>query len=262
MQRWIIVAAALALVLISVPSAWTAETPLQAGFAETDVSPTVGGKKAVYIAGFGHDRKATALHDPIMARAVVLAHEKQKIALVCVDVVGLFLPTVENVRAELPGFAYVLVSSTHNHEGPDTLGLWGSNPFVSGADPEYLKKVETGIVKAVKDAEAALKPVTAKIGTVGSTRTRPTTLPRYIDAISPQTKSLCSTNNNGPGFNPHTIKPPSRMAAVPEPGIPSASIGSSAAVPDACAAVSGANTPSMRPLPNESLSLEKRLARL
>jgi hypothetical protein len=44
--------------------------------------------------------------------------------------------------------------------------------------------------------------------------------------------------------------------------MPSASIGSSAEVPEACAAVSGANTPSMRPLPKESLSLEKRLARL
>ena len=38
--------------------------------------------------------------------------------------------------------------------------------------------------------------------------------------------------------------------------------GSNAAVPDACAAVSGANTPSMRPLPKLSGSLEKRFARL
>src|SRR5436189_5540060 len=102
----------------------------------------------------------------------------------------------------------------------------------------------------------------AKIGTVVSTSTRPTTLPRYIEAIRPQTKSLCSTNSNGPGLRPHTIRPPSRIAAVPEPGIPSASIGSSAAVPEACAAVSGANTPSIRPLPKLSGSLEKRLARL
>src|SRR5829696_1480406 len=71
----------------------------------------------------------------------------------------------------------------------------------------------------------------AKIGTVVSTSTRPTTLPRYIEAIRPQTKSLCSTNSSGPGLRPHTIKPPSRIAAVPE----------------ACTAVSGANTPSMRP---------------
>jgi hypothetical protein len=53
-----------------------------------------------------------------------------------------------------------------------------------------------------------------------------------------------------------------RLAAVPEPGMPSTSIGNSAAVPEAWAAVSSANTPSMRPLPKLSGSLEKRLARL
>jgi hypothetical protein len=56
--------------------------------------------------------------------------------------VGLYQATVERARSRLPGFTYVLVSSTHNHEGPDTLGLWGPNAVSSGIDPEYLKKVE------------------------------------------------------------------------------------------------------------------------
>ena len=60
-----------------------------------------------------------------MARAVVLSDGKQKIALVCVDVVGLFNSVAESVRKQVDGFGYVCVSSTHNHEGPDTLGLWG-----------------------------------------------------------------------------------------------------------------------------------------
>src|SRR5580658_9368493 len=108
------------------------EKPLRAGFGESDVSPKVGGDKPVFMAGYGHNRKATALHDPIMARAVVLAHDDQKIAFVSVDVVGLFPATVEAVRKELADFKYILVSSTHNHEGPDTLGLWGASPFTSG----------------------------------------------------------------------------------------------------------------------------------
>ena len=88
-----------------------------------------------------------------------------KIALVAVDVVGLFNDTVSRVREKLPGFKYVLVSATHNHEGPDTLGLWGPNPLKSGVDPEYLKKVEAGCVEAVNAADKARKPATAKIGT-------------------------------------------------------------------------------------------------
>src|SRR5215216_1681812 len=95
---------------------------------------------------------------------------------------------------------------------------------------------DTTIIGATA-ANGTLK-IEAKIGTVVSTSTRPTTLPRYIEAIRPHTKSLCSTNSSGPGFRPHTISPPSRIAAVPDPGMPKASIGSSAEVPEACAAVS------------------------
>lgn len=136
---------------------------LAVGFGEVDVSPTLG-KKPVFLAGFGQNRKATKIHDPIMARAIVLSDGKDKIALVSVDVVGLFLPSVERVKKQFPGFKYVLVSSTHNHEGPDTLGLWGASPFQSGVDAEYLKLVEDGAAKAAKLANAALKSVTAKIG--------------------------------------------------------------------------------------------------
>src|SRR5262249_47435849 len=63
--------------------------PLEVGFGEADITPKVGGK-AVYIAGFGNNRKAVGVHDPLLARAVVLKHGGQKIALVSLDVVGLF----------------------------------------------------------------------------------------------------------------------------------------------------------------------------
>ena len=133
------------------------------GFAEADVTPEVG-KKPVYLAGFGHDRKATKAHDPITARAVVMADGDEKVALVAVDVVGLFLHNVERVREKLPGFKYVLVSATHNHEGPDTLGLWGASPFQSGIDAEYMKKLEASCVEAVKAADKSRKPAAARIG--------------------------------------------------------------------------------------------------
>src|SRR5947209_16848424 len=89
---------------------------LKAGFGETDITPNLSGKP-VYLAGFGHNRKATRIHDPLKARAVVLRHGGDKIALVSIDVVGFFHENVERVRAALPGFRYVLVASTHNHEG-------------------------------------------------------------------------------------------------------------------------------------------------
>jgi hypothetical protein len=139
-------------------------TNLQAGFAETDITPKLDGKP-VYMAGFGQDRKAKGVHDPLKARAVVLKDSKSKLALVSIDVVGFFHTNVSRVRQQLGGFTYVLVSSTHNHEGPDTLGLWGPNPFTSGVDPAYMKRVEEQIVKAVRDADGAAKLVTARLGT-------------------------------------------------------------------------------------------------
>jgi hypothetical protein len=148
------------LVALSAPQ----DTPLEVGFGQTDITPKVAGA-TVYIAGFGHNRKATGVHDPIKVRAVVLKQGEQKVAIASVDVVGLFHASAEHVRQELPGFVYVLISSTHNHEGPDTMGLWGANAFVTGLDKEYLKTVERGIVKAIKDAAAAVRPVTARIGT-------------------------------------------------------------------------------------------------
>ena len=146
------------------PRLHAAEAALQVGFAETDITPKLGGKP-VYMAGFGQNRQAQSVHDPLRARAVVLKHGDSKLALVSVDLVGFFNENVRHVRARLSGFAYVLVSSTHNHEGPDTLGLWGPNPLHSGVDAAYMKHVEGQIVRAVNEAERACRPTTARLGT-------------------------------------------------------------------------------------------------
>ncbi len=136
---------------------------LTVGFAQKDITPAIG-KKPVYLAGFGQNRTATKVHDPIMARAVVLGDGDEKIAMVAADVVGLFMENTQRVREKLKGFKYVLVAATHNHEGPDTMGLWGRTPLESGIDPTYLKTVEEGCVAAIQAADANRKPAIAKIG--------------------------------------------------------------------------------------------------
>ncbi len=168
-MRWAAVMALLGACLAGTidgqPAIATQDAPLFVGFGEADITPKVGDKeKPVFIAGFGHNRKATGVHDPLLARAIVLAHAEQKIAIVSVDVVGLGHPFVERVRKRLSGFTYVLVSSTHNHEGPDTIGLWGPSAFKSGVDVEYMKLVEDRIVESVQSAIKNARPAQARIG--------------------------------------------------------------------------------------------------
>ncbi len=158
----------------------SAMAELQVGFASVNVTPPIG-DKPVYLAGFGKDRPATGVHDPIMARAIVLTDGDRKLAIVSVDVVGLFLNDVEHVREKLKDFTGVVVTSTHNHEGPDTMGLWGPNSFTQGNDPDYQNKLLDDLVEVVRQAEQQHQPTRVHIGTVA--------LPELIrDTRDPQVK--------------------------------------------------------------------------
>jgi len=145
----------------------------------------VVGAKPVYMAGFGHDRKATGIHDDLWARAVAVSDGSQKLAIVSVDLIGVFHEDVvkarELLRQRVPG-AVLIVSSTHNHEGPDSMGLWGRGRFSSGVDPRYLDRVRRAIVDAGAEALSRLKParlVLAKTRTPGLIEDG--RLPRVID---------------------------------------------------------------------------------
>jgi hypothetical protein len=153
-RSWCGCAAAILTVLWLAPA-----IAIEAGFAETDITPAVGGKTPVWLAGYGMGRSATGIHDPLMCRCVVLNEGDQKIALVSVDLVGLQYPAVQQIRAKLPDFKYVMVSSTHNHEGPDVIGIWGRNALSRGVDDEYIALVVARTVEAVHNAERALLPV-------------------------------------------------------------------------------------------------------
>jgi hypothetical protein len=162
-MRYFAAVSLLILVFAAPPTQAQPAADLRVGFGEVDVTPDPA-KKPVWLAGFGKGRNATKVHDPLFARAVVFAHEKKKIAVVSVDLVGLFNDVAQRVRKKLPGFTYILVTSTHNHEGPDTMGLWGPNLFTSGIDAEYMRQVENGLIKAIQQADSTRQPVSPFIG--------------------------------------------------------------------------------------------------
>ena len=133
---------------------------LSFGFAKRTITPELG-RQPVYLAGFDNDRRATGVHDDLWARAVAVSDGRQRIVLVSVDIIGLFHADVEKARALLRGTAgdaVLIVTSTHNHQGPDTMGLWGSSRFRSGVDPAYLDRVRRAIAETAGEALTRLEP--------------------------------------------------------------------------------------------------------
>jgi hypothetical protein len=125
----------------------------------------------IYLAGFGNNRIATAKHDDLWARALVLDSGSTRLAIVSVDLIGYYSHTryygADEVRKLLDptlGIRDVLITSTHNHEGPDTIGLWGANQASDGKFPRYLRFVDREIARAITQAAQSLATVRMRLG--------------------------------------------------------------------------------------------------
>ncbi len=126
----------------------------------------------VWIGGFGPLRPALDVRDPVYARALIFAHNGEYQAFVALDFVGLMFPRIHEARDLLVADGFdkdrLLVSSSHNHQGPDTMGLWG-NPYniaapTSGLDRNYQAFVASALEQVVRDAAANMVPVDLTVG--------------------------------------------------------------------------------------------------
>lgn len=168
------------------PSCPAAAGDLRVGAAVRDISPTLepftdendnarwdegepfedldgdGAYTPVWIAGFGLGRPANDLHDPIWARAIVFEQGDLQVGILVFDFVGWFHDDAIRVRtaalaAGLP-FDHLVVASTHNHEGPDTMGPWGPNAGATGRNAAYEDRAVAAAIEALAEAWAARAP--------------------------------------------------------------------------------------------------------
>jgi hypothetical protein len=137
----------------------------RAGAFKTIISPRLQDRQAVYMAGFGHNRVAVSVHDDLYARCLAFSAGAKPLVVCEVDLIGFFIDDVQRVRAKVPE-ADVVVASTHVHEGPDTMGLWGPAVGQSGIDDGYNSFVVDRIAEAAKGALAALEPATPTLAMV------------------------------------------------------------------------------------------------
>ncbi len=120
----------------------------------------------VWIAGFSNNKPANGIHDDTWASTMVVEDGQTRIAIVVLDAIGFMNDDIIDVRHMIPadaGVTYTIVTSTHTHEGPDLLGLWGKTPFRSGINKEYMKYVKTQIVKSVLTAVKNKRPARLEI---------------------------------------------------------------------------------------------------
>ena len=91
-------------------------------------------------------------------------------ALVSLDVVGFFYDDVEEVRERVAAQGldvdHVMISATHNHEAPDTLGQWGRMVGKRGVDEAWLSDLKDQVVVSIAQAVEGLTPVTLATTTV------------------------------------------------------------------------------------------------
>jgi hypothetical protein len=138
---------------------------LRAGAAKATITPDLakGGASRVYLAGFGNNRVAVGVHDDLYVRCLALGAGNQTLAMCEADLIGLFYDDVLKVRAKVkaqaPEVSHLIVASSHDHEGPDTLGLWGPTPFQSGIDEKYMgwlqDRIAATAVEAVRSMQEA-----------------------------------------------------------------------------------------------------------
>ncbi len=124
---------------------------------------------AVWLAGFQNRRAAAGVADELEAVAAVFDDGAMRVGIVTADVVGLSRSFVESVRAahqQRLGLDYLLVHSTHNHNGPDTQGLWGSFWLRSGVDEAYMERLRARLGEALAAAASGLAPARLEVAEI------------------------------------------------------------------------------------------------
>lgn len=173
---------------------------------------------AVWMTGFNTDRPAKGVHDPIQTRAIVLRNNGVTVAMLSVDAIGMFNDKVIDIRKRIdPALKidHVIVSCVHNHETPDTLGIYsGPIPTPWAFDNEHMERVLNACKEAMEEAANALQPaemycVTYELNPEGFVRD--SRLPVVIDTqlhcvrfIKPGTDETIATLANW-GNHPETL---------------------------------------------------------
>ena len=118
------------------------------------------------VGGIGPGHPATKKEGDLTVRALVLADEGTKVAIVSSDFLGFPSALGNRVRAAVKSIPAdnILIGATHTHSAPDTYGF-PDGKGGTASDPKYLELVCRRMAEAIEEAAAHLQPARLKIGT-------------------------------------------------------------------------------------------------
>lgn len=116
------------------------------------------------LGGFKREKISEGVHDDIFARCLILeSPTRKKLILVSLDLIGFLRHDVLLVKREVAKAGIdpdsVFICSTHQHSGPDTVGIW-SNPK---RDEEYMNELRARITALIIKTEKNLEPAELKL---------------------------------------------------------------------------------------------------
>ena len=144
----------------------TVAPQLLAGAAKAPITPPAD-MQPVWLAGLGDgNRPSEGVHDELYARALALRSGDTTVGLVALDVIGYLQHDGRAVREEIKGIPpeNIVIAATHQHSGPDTIGLWGPSALQSGVKPEHMEFVRQRAIEALSEALDASVPATLRLG--------------------------------------------------------------------------------------------------
>lgn len=142
-----------------------ASGPLRVGVAKRAITPDLKLHSPIYIAGYGNNRVATGIHDELYVRCMAIDTVQRPLVLCGADVIGIYWDDVLKIRAKVPG-AQVVVAALHDHEGPDTMGLWGPNQGMTGMNEAYMQLLVDRIAETAREAIGNLRPARIHLASV------------------------------------------------------------------------------------------------
>jgi hypothetical protein len=146
---------------LAILTASAAEAQLRAGVARVDITPSA----LMQMYGYANRKcgDANGTHDPLMAKALVLASGDSRMAIVTMDLGSMVSDNLRREVATRLNIPVLLLSASHSHSTPSFLPF-GSSPTNDPNAPAYLAELERKIFGAIEAASKSMEPVSLQVG--------------------------------------------------------------------------------------------------